>query len=122
MKSERGKIFKTQRNESKMKNRPQSKKYEKPCPPRLTPHNQVAFTTFRMPRMAALCGRVTPNNQIAFTTFRKPHLPPFADMTPNDQIAFTTFHKPRMAALCGRVTPNDQVAFTKFGGPLFGIN
>ena len=51
---------------------------------RSTLDEQVAFTTFRKPRMAALCLQLTLHDQVAFTTFRKPI---------NDGRSFFAFNK-----------------------------
>ena len=82
----------------------------------MTLHDQVALTTFRKPRMAALCGRLTPNDVVFFTTLGGPL---FAfKKTMADQVVFsTTFRKPRMAALRLQMTPYDKVAFTTFRVP-----
>ena len=59
--------------------------------------DQVALTTFRKPRMAALC----------------------LLMTLHDQGAFTTYNIPLVRV---GVTLHDQVAFTTLGGQLFANN
>ena len=40
----------------------------------MTLDDQVAFTTFRKPRMAALCLQMTLDDQVAFTTLGGPLL------------------------------------------------
>ena len=101
--SERRKIFKTPRYESKMKKRPQSKKNKNRTP-----------EIFKTPRNESKMKKGPQSKNMKNPALQK--------LTPHDQVFFKTFRKPRMAALCGRVTPNDQVDFTKIGGPLFAVN
>ena len=63
----------------------------------MTLDDPVAFTTFRKPRMAALC------------LLMKLH----------DQGAFTTYNIPLVRV---GVTLHDQIAFTTLGGQLFANN
>ena len=79
----------------------------------MTLDDQVAFTTFRKPRMAALWLQLTLHDQVAFTTFRKPRMAAFClQMTLYDQVAFTTFRKPRMDALCLQMTLKSHTCST----------
>ena len=70
------------------------------------PNAKVAFTTFRKPRMAALCHQLTLYDQVFSKTFRKPGMAAFChQLTLHDKVSFTTFRKRTTAALCLQINP-----------------
>ena len=83
----------------------------------MTLDENVVFTTYNVPLIRVGVG---PNAKVAFTTFRKPRMAALCLlMTLHDQGAFTTYNIPLVRV---GVTLHDQVAFTTLGGQLFANN